>query len=279
MLISNFNLYKNEWLELVFAKRNQEYGAFYIRKHYADNLAKALGVTLLLAVGSSFLVGNLIAAKPTTDVIVPFTNDPDFFVPPPPPEPPKVEPPKPVETSAPAAQPTVELTKTVAFPPPIVAENVVENDIPKIDDQSAVGQVTITNGKAGSNADGATTDKTGTGLGEGVGGTGNDAFLTVEKMPEPVYGMDGWTKFLQSTIRYPGPALENGISGKVFVSFIIEKDGQLSNIKVERGQGYGLDEEAVRVLKKAKAWKPGIQNGHPVRVKLTLPIAFSLGEN
>jgi protein TonB len=59
---------------------------------------------------------------------------------------------------------------------------------------------------------------------------------------------------------------------------VIEKDGSLSNIVVEKGAGYGMDEEALRVLKLAKAWKPGIQNGQPVRVRYMIPINFQLSE-
>ena len=62
------------------------------------------------------------------------------------------------------------------------------------------------------------------------------------------------------------------------VSFVVEKDGQLSSIMVDKGAGYGMDEEAVRVLKLSKAWKPGLANGHPVRVKYVLPMAFVLNE-
>jgi protein TonB len=79
-------------------------------------------------------------------------------------------------------------------------------------------------------------------------------------------------------LHFPVIAQEQGVSGKVFLSFVIEKDGKLSNIVVEKGAGYGFDEEAVRVLKLAPAWKPGIQNGQPVRVKYTVPITFQLSE-
>jgi len=73
-------------------------------------------------------------------------------------------------------------------------------------------------------------------------------------------------------------AIDQHIQGKVWVSFIIEADGKLSNFKIERGVGYGLDEEALRVLKLAPAWKPGIQNGHAVRVQYNIPINFQLSD-
>jgi periplasmic protein TonB len=73
-------------------------------------------------------------------------------------------------------------------------------------------------------------------------------------------------------------AQEAGASGRVILGFIIEKDGTLSNITVDRPAGNGFDEEALRVLKMAKAWKPGVQNGQPVRVKFEIPINFQYSD-
>ncbi len=74
---------------------------------------------------------------------------------------------------------------------------------------------------------------------------------------------------------YPAEAKKYNIQGRVIVSFIIEKDGSLTNIKVMRGLGYGFDEEAVRVLKLSPKWNPGLQCGVPVRVMYTFPIVFA----
>ncbi|MFD2146015.1 energy transducer TonB [Mucilaginibacter antarcticus] len=172
------------------------------------------------------------------------------------------------------------LAKSAALPPPVVTPDIDALDIPIIDNKTNVGQTTVTTGIDAAPIGGGGEGGTGT-AGTGLADPEVDAapMLSPEKMPEPMNSMQGWTKFLQNTIRYPGVASSNGISGKVIVSFIVEKDGQLTNFKLERGQGYGLDEEAIRVLKLAKPWKPGMQNGRPVRVKLTLPIAFMLEEN
>jgi protein TonB len=272
MLISNFNLCKDEWLELVFANRNKEYGAFYIRQHSAQNVVKAMAITFASVVSTTFIVGILIAVKPATERMVMVPND-EVVIPPPPP---KAEPPKPKAETQQAAPKVTPPTKTNAFPPPVVTSEPVDVDLPKFDDVTAVGPKTITNGGEGQNVSPGTA---GVPV-PGVDGTvaPDKTFLTVERMPEPVNGMQGWSKFLQNTIRYPDAAMSNGVMGKVIVSFIVEKDGQLSSFKLERGPGFGLDEEAIRVLKLAKPWKPGMQNGQPVRVKLTLPISFMLGE-
>ncbi|MFI5158574.1 MAG: energy transducer TonB, partial [Sphingobacteriales bacterium] len=103
-------------------------------------------------------------------------------------------------------------------------------------------------------------------------------FKSLEVMPVPYGGASAWSKFMSKNLRYPDMAIDQHIQGKVWVSFVIEADGSLSHFKVERGVGYGLDEEALRVLKLAPAWKPGIQNGHPVRVQYTIPINFQLSD-
>jgi protein TonB len=100
----------------------------------------------------------------------------------------------------------------------------------------------------------------------------------IQVMPQPNGGEAAWMKFLQKNIHYPARATEENVQGKVFLSFIVEKDGHLSNITVDRPMGFGLDEEAVRVMKLAPAWKPGIQNGHAVRVKFVIPISFQLSD-
>ena len=85
-------------------------------------------------------------------------------------------------------------------------------------------------------------------------------------------------KFLRKNLRYPERAAEAGVGGKVLVSFVVEKDGRLTDIRIVRGIGFGCDEEAARVLKKSPAWEPGIQNNRQVRVLYTIPLHFQLGE-
>jgi protein TonB len=101
-------------------------------------------------------------------------------------------------------------------------------------------------------------------------------FASVEVMPEFPGGQSGWGKYLQENMKYPPLAREKNIKGRVIVSFVVKKNGDLSDIKVIKGIGWGCDEEAVRVLKTAPSWKPGIQNGRSVRVQYTMPIFFQL---
>jgi TonB family protein len=101
-------------------------------------------------------------------------------------------------------------------------------------------------------------------------------FTNVEVLPGFTGGLDAFGKFLAANLRYPAIARENNIQGRVFLSFVVEKDGGLSNIKVARGIGGGCDEEAVRVLSISPKWKPGVQNGNIVRVSYTVPIFFQM---
>ena len=97
---------------------------------------------------------------------------------------------------------------------------------------------------------------------------------------EPVYpgGLNNFYTYLSHNIHYPKIARKNGVEGKVFLSFIIEKDGTLTNVKVLRGIGSGCDEEAVRALHESPNWSPGYQYGIPVRVQYALPVGFKLKE-
>ena len=105
----------------------------------------------------------------------------------------------------------------------------------------------------------------------------DEVFLVVEDSAKPTNGFKDFYQFLGKKIKYPAQARRLGVEGRVFVSFVVERDGSLSDIKVLRGIGAGCDEEAVRVLGIAPKWKPGKQRGRPVRVQMQLPIVFSLG--
>lgn len=98
----------------------------------------------------------------------------------------------------------------------------------------------------------------------------------IEVQPEFVGGLEGLRNFLIKNLKYPPMAQRSNIQGKVFMSFTVEPDGSLSNITVERGIGFGCDEEASRVLKLMPKWKPGKQSGRAVRVKFNMPIVFAL---
>ena len=103
-----------------------------------------------------------------------------------------------------------------------------------------------------------------------------EVFTIVEEMPEFPGGMQKLAEYLAKNIKYPQMARESGIQGKVFITFVVEPDGSVSNVQVLRSLGGGCDEEAVRVVKSMPKWKPGKQRGKAVRVSYNLPVNFKL---
>ena len=103
-----------------------------------------------------------------------------------------------------------------------------------------------------------------------------EIFQIVEEMPSYPGGEGKLMEYVAKNIKYPQIARETGIQGRVFVGFVVEPDGSVSNVKVLRGIGGGCDEEAVRVVKGMPKWKPGKQRGKAVRVSYMLPVNFKL---
>ena len=103
-----------------------------------------------------------------------------------------------------------------------------------------------------------------------------EVFTIVEEMPSYPGGDQKMYEYLGKNIKYPQIARESSIQGRVFVNFVVEPGGSVSNVKVLRGIGGGCDEEAVRVVKSMPKWKAGKQRGKAVRVSYTLPVVFKL---
>ncbi len=104
-------------------------------------------------------------------------------------------------------------------------------------------------------------------------------FMNAETMPSFNGGdINTFRTWVQSNLKFPQIALENGISGKVILEFVVEKDGKLTGIAVLRTPDKSLSEEAIRVLKSSPKWSPGKQRNNPVRVKYTLPVEFRLAQ-
>ncbi len=105
----------------------------------------------------------------------------------------------------------------------------------------------------------------------------DEVFDIVEEQPTPIGGMSAFNQFLRKNLKYPSNARRMGIEGKVFVQFVVDKNGKLNEVKVIKGIGAGCDEEAIRVLKAHPNWKPGKQRGRAVKVRMVVPIYFKLG--
>lgn len=102
-------------------------------------------------------------------------------------------------------------------------------------------------------------------------------FLVVEESASPKGGMAAFYKYVSDKMKYPAQARRMGIEGKVFIEFVINRDGSITDVKVMKGIGAGCDEEAIRVVQSAPPWNPGKQRGKPVRQRYVVPIIFKLG--
>ena len=273
MLISKFDLYKNEWLDLVFSDRNKEYGAYELRQHNSRVMAQALLVMVSSIIVVAF-VFDVILKQPIKPVVkITQVVDKPFVLPKPPVEPPKpVQPPHTLRPPAPPAA----AAPTIRFVPPVVAPDPIAQNPPKIDAMAGkqIGPVTV-QGTPGASpvVDQPATDES--------GGGGTDIVLPIglQREPMPVGGFEAFNKFISKHLHFPPEAEEAHVGGRVFVSFIVEKDGSLSSFTILRGPGYGTNEEALRVLKLAPAWVPGLQNNHPVRVQYNIPINFQMADD
>lgn len=107
---------------------------------------------------------------------------------------------------------------------------------------------------------------------------GDSIYQIVDQMPEFPGGIDAMTGFVASNIKYPQDAIDEGKEGRVFVSFVVEKDGWVSNVKVLKGVCESIDEEAARVVRGMPRWKPGMKDGKPARVSFQLPVTFKLDQ-
>jgi len=271
MIGSKIDLFNPQWLDVIFAGRNKSYGAYELRKQNSRTTSRAviIGALMFSTLVATPLIVRYISGilpeeekvKITEVVLAPPPPINKEELPPPPPEPPK---------------PKIDQVK---FPPPVVvpAEQVRDEEPPTVEELKVAdpGQKTI---EGDPNAEIVIDEP----VGEApkvvavIEDNSIRDFASVEVLPEFQGGMAGWGKYLQKNLKYPPMARENNITGRVIMSFVVEKNGQLTDIKVLRGIGGGCDEEAVRVLKNAPAWKPGIQNGRPVRVAYTMPIFFQL---
>lgn len=105
----------------------------------------------------------------------------------------------------------------------------------------------------------------------------DEIFTIVEDQPQPKGGMAAFYEFIGKKLKYPAQARRMGIEGKVFVEFVVDKDGTITDVKAIKGIGAGCDEEAIRVIQSSPKWNAGKQRGRAVRVRMILPITFKLG--
>jgi protein TonB len=106
-----------------------------------------------------------------------------------------------------------------------------------------------------------------------------EALTLVDEMATPLSGYEAYYRYIRNNMLYPGEAIKQGIQGNVTVEFIVDKEGNLHNIRIKKGIGHGCDEEAIRVVKAGEKWKPAKNKGKIVMQKITLPISFRLNNS
>lgn len=280
--MSKVSVFDQAWIDLVFEGRNQEYGAYQLRKQDPKTTLIALfsGITLMgLLISIPVLINYF---KPTdTKAVIAATSLPDVFefeektVP----EPPKPQPAPPQQQQQAAAPQSV--TANVDFRPPVVTATAPPITLPTMDDLAHANPGSETNPGSeqgaiviGGPSGTGNADSTGTAT-EGVGDDSIIDNVKVDISPEFPGGIELFYKKVGNG--FDLPSIEKSMTLRVFVSFVVEKDGSMSNIKVLRDPGYGMGNEAIRVLKSIKTkWKPGIKDSKAVRTAYNLPITLNV---
>jgi periplasmic protein TonB len=254
------------WEDIVFEHRNKDYGAYLNRRSYSK--------TIVIAMLLTFLVMAFVLAFPTIKEWLSSSDDVvddnklksqtvSLDQPPPitpnQPPPPDIRIPPPVKT-------------IIKFLPPKVTEKEVveEEEMPTIEE--------IKQNETGSENVEGTTEVV---FEEPVAEVkeeedANKVFLVVEQPPEFEGGLEAMYKFINKNMKYPASARRMNIEGSVFVGFVVDADGKISEAAIIKGISADCDKEALRVVQMMPKWRPGKQSGRPVRVKFVLPIRFKL---
>lgn len=266
-----------DMLDIIFANRNKAYGAYQLRRAYNKYLGRALGIGLLLIIFFFALpiilnaVRALVPQEKPIDVVAELGPPPDIDPnnPPPPPPPPPPTPPPPTRSTVKFVPPVIKKDEEVQEEKPPAVEELIEKkeDIgtedkqgndeapPAIDENPQELQVV--------EAPKVVEDKT-------------YEMFDIQKPPGFPGGEKELLKYLGENIKYPPLARENNIQGTVALTFVVTKDGSVRDVQIVKDIGGGCGKEAVRVVESMPKWNPGEANGHPVKVRFTLPVRFRL---
>ena len=281
--MAKIDLYDPKWVDMVFAGKNKEYGAYQLRKGTSGRNIKALLILVIAAaLVGGFLAWKVIEQKQAEEQqaymeameLAKLQQQAKKEEKKKEPVKPKIEPKKEI----PVARETQKFTAPVIKKDELVKEENQVKQMDKLDEKVAVG----TENKEG------TKDR----LAEAVRSdiavaapppppapkpeVSNKVFDVVEEMPHFPGGAAALQAFLSSNTKYPVVAQENGVQGRVTVSFVVERDGSITDVRVVRSVDPSLDREASRVVRSMPRWSPGKQNGSAVRVKYTVPVVFRL---
>jgi periplasmic protein TonB len=263
--------------DIVFENRNKDYGAYYLRKNYKNYLTRAVVIGtsfIFLIFGGAFTYQTYILPNLPKEKLKIVELDLKDISKIEEPEEIKIIPPPPkVET------PPMELEQVKFLPPePKTDDQVsIEEPPPSIEKiEKAIISNKNVEGEEAKDVFVLPPPPVETKIIALEKSEEEEKFTSVEQMPEYPGGNTEMYKFLYSLIKYPAAAQRGGIGGKVFLKFLVEKDGSITNVEVLRGIGFGCDDEAVKAVKSMPKWNPGRQNGKNVRVYFQIPITFKM---
>ena len=281
--MAKIDLYDPKWVDMVFAGKNKEYGAYQLRKGTSGrNIKSLLILVIAAALVGGFLAWKVIEQKQAEEQqaymeameLARLQKQAEKEKK----KPEKVQPKVEMKKEIPVARETQKFTAPVIKKDELVKE---ENQVKQMDQLDAKVAV-------GTKDEEGVKDRTVEAVRSDIAvaapppppapkpEVSNKVFDVVEEMPSFPGGQAALMSFLSSNIKYPVVAQENGVQGRVIVGFVVERDGSITDVKVMRSVDPSLDREAQRVVKSMPRWKPGKQNGSAVRVKYTVPVVFRL---
>jgi protein TonB len=276
--MAKVDLIDNSWVDLVFEGKNQEYGAYVLRKETGKRNVKALmwviiGIAAIFAIAyANLAIQNAMKQNVSVETDVELSKLAQK-------KEAKVERKEPIKVEM--EQKVVEKVKSsVKFTAPEIKKDdevKPEDELKSQDDLSktntAIGAFDV---KGNDEAEGEVLKAKEVVVDEKPKEEETKVFDVVEQMPQFPGGPNALFEYLSKNIKYPVVAEENGIQGRVIVTFVVERDGSITDVKVAKSVDPSLDKEAMRVVKSMPHWIPGKQNGSAVRVKYTVPVTFRL---
>ena len=282
--MAKIDLYDPKWVDMVFAGKNKEYGAYQLRKGTSGrNIKSLLILVIAAALVGGFLAWKVIEQKQAEEQqaymeameLAKLQKQAEKEKK----KPEKVQPKVEMKKEIPVARETQKFTAPVIKKDEVVKEENQVKQMDQLDAKVAVG-TKDEEGVKDRNIEAVRSD-----IAVATPPppppapkpeVSNKVFDVVEEMPSFPGGQGALMSFLNSNIKYPVVAQENGVQGRVIVGFVVERDGSITDVKVMRSVDPSLDREAQRVVKAMPRWKPGKQNGSAVRVKYTVPVVFRL---
>ena len=256
--MGKIDLIDNGWVDLVFEGKNQAYGAYQLRKNTGARNLKAL-ITMFIGFA---IIAAIVIAKVSIENYIAAQNA--------------------------AIEADVELA-SLAEKKEAKVEKKDEPEVEKVEIERVKSSVAFTVPEIKKDSEvkeeqemksQEELQQTNTAIGafnvEGNDEAGGEVLKAVEEMPQFPGGPSALFEYLSKNIKYPVVAEENGVQGRVIVTFVVERDGSITDVKVVKSVDPSLDKEAQRVVKSMPHWIPGKQNGSAVRVKYTVPVTFRL---